>query len=51
MTRGLFPERLEAVAVGRFNPDVPTRYRARHTIDAPLRATREEAEADERTHP
>jgi hypothetical protein len=36
-----------AVAVGRFDPDGPLGYRARTAPDAPLRATRAEAVADE----
>lgn len=36
-----------AVAVDRFNPDGPAGYRAATMPDAPLRATRVEAEADE----
>ena len=37
-----------AVAVGRFKPGGPDGYRARSLPDGPLRATRSEAEADER---
>lgn len=37
-----------ARAVGRFNPDGPLGYRAATAPDAPLRATRAEAEEDER---
>lgn len=37
-----------AVAVGRFKPDGPDGYRAKSLPDGPLRATRAEAEADER---
>lgn len=39
-----------ARAVGRFRPDGPLGYRAKSAPDAPLRATRAEAEADERAH-
>lgn len=39
-----------AVAIGRFNPDGPAGYRAAHSPDAPLRASREEAETDEMQH-
>jgi hypothetical protein len=37
-----------AVAVGRFNPDGPDGYQAKS--GGPLRATRAEAEADERAN-
>lgn len=37
-----------AVAVGRFKSDGPEGYRAKSLPDGPLRATRTEAEADER---
>lgn len=37
-----------AVAVGRFRPEGVEGYRARSNPAAPLRATRAEAEADER---
>lgn len=37
-----------AVAVGRFKPGGPDGYRAKSLPDGPLRATRPEAEADER---
>lgn len=37
-----------AVAVGRFKPGGPDGYRARSLPNGPLRATRPEAEADER---
>lgn len=36
-----------ARAVGRFNADGPTGYRARSLPDGPIRATRAEAECDE----
>lgn len=39
-----------ARAVGRFRPEGPTGYRAKSDPAAPLRATRAEAEADERAH-
>ena len=39
-----------ARAVGRFRPGGPLGYRAATAPDAPLRATRAEAESDERTH-
>jgi len=48
MTQGLFAERLLACAVGRYCIDGPLGYRASTMPDAPLRATRDEAEADER---
>jgi len=37
-----------ARAVGRFRPEGPLGYRAKSLPDGPLRATRAEAEADER---
>jgi len=37
-----------ARAVGRFRPEGPLGYRAKSVPDAPLRATRAEAETDER---
>lgn len=36
----------EVVAVGRFDPAAPTRYRAVNVPDAPLRETRAEAMRD-----
>lgn len=33
-------------AVGRFNPDGPTGFRHSYSTDAPIRATRVEAECD-----
>lgn len=47
----LFPPVLgsdAAVAVGRFKPDGPDGYRAKSLPAGPLRATRKEAEEDER---
>ena len=39
-----------ARAVGRFRPEGVLGYRAKSVPDAPLRATRHEAEADEHEH-
>lgn len=39
-----------AIAVGKFKPGGPDGYRAKSAPDAPLRATRAEAEADERAY-
>jgi hypothetical protein len=39
-----------ARAIGRFRPEGPLGYRAKSLPDGPLRATRVEAEADERAH-
>lgn len=37
-------------AVGRFRPEGPLGYRAKYSPGAPLRDSRQEAEADQRTH-
>jgi hypothetical protein len=37
----------DAVAIDRFNPFVPTTYRAKTARDAPVRTTRQEAVDDE----
>lgn len=49
MTRPVRVMRADAArAVGRFDPAGPTGYRAASAPDAPLRASRDEAVADER---
>jgi hypothetical protein len=45
---GLFVARSQlSIALGRFSPDGPWGYMARTLPDAPVRDTREEADADE----
>lgn len=39
-----------ARAVGRFRPEGPLGYRAKYSPGAPLRDSRQEAEADQRAH-